>query len=358
MPEEKDKSPYIFKCPSCGANRVFSPKFQELFCPHCGNRQSFEINREITKRPYNSEAVTESNSSVNTGICVCSCSNCSAKTNVLNGDIASKCPFCGTTIITQKENLSGLKPDTCIPFTVDSTEAETYFEKWLRSKWFVPTALKKRVRANEINGVYSPCYGFDTNTASSYSGTLGKHYTVIVGSGKNQRVETRTRYFNISGNFDKSFINVMIECSPHFDQRVLDNIRPFAMERSAVYDNSFLSGFIAESYDKNLSQGWSEAKVRIDSDLRKSILSKYDYDVITTFNVSSAYNDMAYNYMLLPIYVSNYTFKQKVYNFFVNGNTGKTSGTVPRSFLKIMRMILIIAAIGVAMYFLFDKYLA
>ena len=37
------------------------------------------------------------------------------------------------------------------------------------------------------------------DTLSTYKGRLGKKYTVVVGSGKNTRTETRIRYFSISG---------------------------------------------------------------------------------------------------------------------------------------------------------------
>lgn len=353
MPE----SAYIFKCPNCGANLVFSPKNQSLLCRHCGSGLSFAMEINRAKKPLHSEAKEEGVIGDN-GVTVCSCSGCGAQTNVINGEIASDCPFCGATNITRKENIKGMVPDSCIPFTVEADEAESFFKKWLLKKWFIPTALKKRVRAGEIRGVYSPCYSFDADTFSSYSGVLGKHYTVYTGSGKNRRAVIRTRYFNISGSLDKNFTDVMIECSPHFDQKVLNRLKPFDMEKRYVYDKGFLSGFAADQYNKELAQGWCEAKYTIDGDIKRAILCKYSYDVVQSLDVDSSYAEIKYSYMLLPVYVSNYTFRQKLYNFFVNGNTGKTYGFVPRSPLKILRAVLISAAFVAAVILLFKRYMA
>ena len=55
---------------------------------------------------------------------------------------------------------------------------------------------------------------------------------------------------------------------------------------------------------------------------------------------------------MIPVYVGNFSFKRKVYNFFVNGTTGKTYGKYPKSGLKIGTLVLLAAAIiGVALYF-------
>jgi hypothetical protein len=192
---------------------------------------------------------------------------------MIQGEIAGKCPFCGTGNIILKENIKGLKPDECLPFTIDPQEAEGRFKNWLRKKWFVPNELKRKAKANKIgansmSGIYSPCYAFDTASSSTYSGVLGKHYVEYVGSGKNRRAVMKTRYFNISGSYNKDFTDVMTECSPHFDQKTLDKIRPFNMNCRAVYDKSFLSGFSADSYDKDLNTGWVDTKAKLDSDIK------------------------------------------------------------------------------------------
>lgn len=354
-----DKSLYIFKCPSCGGSKVYSPKGRSLLCPHCGNSSEVVFDKNILKKPYYQN---EENSLLpEPDLKVLSCTSCGAELSMSSGEIAGKCPFCSTGNIILKENIKGLKPDECVPFTIEPEEAESGFKKWLKRKWFIPSELKRKAKADKISaknmsGIYSPCYAFDTASFSSYSGTLGKHYTVYVGSGKNRRAVTRTRYFRISGDYNKDFIDVLTECSPHFDQKTLNKIRPFDMDNRAVYDKSFLSGFSADSYDKDLNSGWLDTKNTIDNEIKRGILSKYSYDVVQSLNINTNYTDIKYSYMLLPVYVSGYKFKDKVFNFFVNGNTGKTYGQVPRSPVKIFFAVLLGLAIITAAVILLNNY--
>lgn len=53
---------------------------------------------------------------------------------------------------------------------------------------------------------------------------------------------------------------------------------------------------------------------------------------------------MTYKYVLLPVYVGHSTWRQKLYNFFVNGETGKVTGKAPVSPLKVLGVVLLCAA--------------
>lgn len=350
--------PYIFKCENCGAHKVFSPKNQALLCPHCGGLTQIEINKNVYKKPLSQadEGADLPTLASAEEIEVLSCSSCGASLNMLRGEISGTCPFCGTGNIISKENIKGLKPDECVPFTIEPRDAEQSFKNWIKRKWFVPGRLKREARAGQIKGVYSPCYAFDTLSRSTYRGVLGKKYVTYVGSGKNRRAVVKIRYFPISGKLDKQFFDVMAECSPHFDRKTLDTIRPFAMTRRAVYDKSYLSGFSADSGNINLHQGWLVAKSAIDRQIKTAILSGYSYDVVQSLDIKTIYDDLKYSYMLLPVYLSSYKFKDKVYSFFVNGNTGKTAGKVPRSPIKILFAVLAAAAILIGALLLYNNF--
>ena len=61
-------------------------------------------------------------------------------------------------------------------------------------------------------------------------------------------------------------------------------------------------------------------------------------------------------YCLLPNYVLNYDYKNKHYVNLMNGQTGKLSGSVPRSGVKIamfvLFMILLVGGLGILFYLL------
>ena len=51
--------------------------------------------------------------------------------------------------------------------------------------------------------------------------------------------------------------------------------------------------------------------------------------------MSTAYSDITYKYLLLPLWKSSYCYKEKRYHFAVNGQTGKVSGKAPISALRV-----------------------
>ena len=83
--------------------------------------------------------------------------------------------------------------------------------------------------------------------------------------------------------------------------------------------------------------------------IKREILSRYHYDRVVSFDMSTAYTNQKYMYYLVPVYKCDYKFKEKTYTTFMNGQTGKVGGGVPRSGVKIfffvLMWVLIIAGI-------------
>ena len=59
-----------------------------------------------------------------------------------------------------------------------------------------------------------------------------------------------------------------------------------------------------------------------------------------------------FKHILLPVYISSYRYKGKEFHFYINGQTGKLSGTRPYSFWKIFFLVLLVLVviIGIAIF--------
>ncbi|MBR2449251.1 MAG: hypothetical protein IKB30_03915 [Clostridia bacterium] len=331
------------KCSSCGSNMVFNPETQTLECPHCGTTKSFGnvgMAGELDLRAglYGGNRWTAEEA------VVFGCDNCGAKVVLKQGETAASCPFCGTAHVRKTEELAGVKPNALIPFAFDGKKAIELSKAWAKKRFFAPRKFKKNVDADHVKGVYAPCFTFDSKTTSYYEGRIGQTRTRTVGSGKNRRTQTYTVWRNICGTFDFNYDDLLITAGSKFGQRELNKISPFDTNNSRTYEEEYLLGFMAYHYDSELSDCWSRAKKDIDADLRRRILSQYVHDKVAYLNVSTSHADVTYKYVMLPVYVGNYNFKSKLYNFFVNGSTGKVWGKTPKSPLKIT----IAAILGVA----------
>ncbi len=341
------------KCPACGAAMVFSPEEQNLSCPYCGCIKEVNFNQTSSEIAF-SQLLAQKNDEWGEETHVFRCNNCGAKEVISRTEISKACPFCGTTNVTQVEELSGLKPNGVVPFAIDGKVACANVIAWAKKKFFAPRAFKKGVKPEGIKGTYMPAFTFDTYTFTSYRGRLGKYYTRTVRVNGKMVTRRELRYFHISGNYSMSFDDVLIQASKRVKQKDIDNIRPFETNESNEYSSVFLHGYSAQSNEKSGEECWEEAKQIIYADIRSAILAGYDYDVVDNFYPQTSCTDVTFKYVLLPLYVGHCTWKKKLYNFFVNGKNGKVTGKTPLSWLKIALVSLLGAAVAAAVfYFLF-----
>ncbi len=338
--EPIEKNTDTAKCPACGAEMVFSPKTQGLECPYCGCDKEIDLTRRSNEIAF-AELINQRNGEWGGETHVFRCNNCGAKEVIDRTDIAKECSFCGTTNVTQVEELSGLRPNGVVPFAIDVATAVKNVVAWAKKKWFAPRAFKKSVKPEKVKGTYMPAFTFDTYTYTSYVGRLGKYYTktrVVNGKTKTYR---ELRYFSISGDLETAFDDVLVQAGKRISQRDIEKLSPFHTNQSNAYSSEFLHGYTAQSNEKSGEECWAEARAIIDEEIKRRILSRYDYDVVDSFSPRTSCTNVTFKYLLLPVYVGHCNWKNKLYNFFVNGKNGRVTGKTPVSALKVTLVVLL-----------------
>ena len=344
------------KCDSCGSNMKFDPASQMLYCEHCGRKESFATYVQADELAIEN-ALGTGGAEWNDEAKVYRCENCGAKVVLDRGETASVCPFCGTAQVVESNELARLKPNALLPFKLTAEGANECCKRWAKKKIFAPGSFKKNLKAENIHGVYIPCFTFDSNTESIYSGRIGKRHTRTVGSGKNRRTETYIVWRNIGGNFSHFFDDVGIVAGSRVTQRDLEKMGPFDSNRSTKYDGKYLLGFSSYYYDKDISVCWGEAKQKMDAELKRLILSQYSYDVVEYFNIGTKHFNVTYKYVLLPVYAGHFGFRKKIYNFFVNGTNGRVTGKTPVAIWKVLLTVLVGLAVLTGLSYLIMQYL-
>ena len=339
-----------FKCPGCGAPISYDPATGGLHCEYCGYEENINKETSDIENDFVEGQNEDNNWTAETKII--HCDNCGAD-NVLNaGEMSVTCPFCGSNHTIMTNQVTGIKPHRIIPFQIPSQNVKDAYRKWLRKKIFVPRKVKKQIPNIKLNGVYLPIWTFDSNASSSYDGKLGKYYTRTVGSGKNRRTVTEIRYFCISGNKSLFFDDFIVNAGTKISQQEMNAIAPFYTNNSFVYEKEFMAGFSSEHYSVRLNDGWNIAKGNMDESMKRAILNDYHYDVVAYLNVTTNYTDIKYKYVLIPVWIGVYTYKNKTYRFIANGVTGRFTGKAPVSVLKVLLFVAIILAIVILLFVL------
>jgi hypothetical protein len=90
--------------------------------------------------------------------------------------------------------------------------------------------------------------------------------------------------------------------------------------------------------------------------IRSDIRSDIGGDEQRIHSHSTDYSDITFKHILLPIWISSYRFKEKVYRFLVNARSGEVQGERPYSWIKILFFSLFILSLVIGAFYLYQEY--
>lgn len=350
--EETDR-----KCPSCGATADYDPATGMLLCPYCGTSQQITTESDTSAEELDfdtAEATGNFNWGVETKTVVCK--NCGASTVYDSMSTSGECPYCGSNQVIQQENTANMMaPGGVCPFKVSKENAGTNFKAWLGKKIFCPSLAKQKAKPDEFNGIYLPYWTFDSQTYTEYSAQYGIDHTHRDSNGN---THTTTDWHRTSGAYSQFIDDELVVASSQQNSVILKRIEPFNTADNITYKPEYLAGFGSERYSIGLKDAWELAKNSISAKLKKAISEKVEHekhaDHVNNIVMNINYSDIKYKYLLLPVWMSCFEYNGKVYQFMVNGQTGKVGGKAPVSPLRVCIAcaigLVVLAAVGIYIY--------
>lgn len=344
--EETDK-----KCPQCGGVMNFNPVNKNLKCPYC------EYETELVEELPAATEIDLDNAldhashdwGIETKVVICK--SCGGESVYDALQIADVCPYCGSNHVMEEKDESTIAPGGVVVFELTAKQASEKFENWLKNKWFCPTAAKVSAKADKFKGVYLPHWTFDAKTFSTYTGEAG-----VTKYRKNRegKTEAYTVYHFVKGSLDKDFDDLVTTGTNRYNKHTLDQLLPFDTANNKAYKPEYISGFVAERYSIGLNDAWKTAENNMHAVIRSTvtsnILMQENASTVRNLSIKSNIDDVKFKYLLLPIWISSFTFNNKVYSFMVNGQTGKVSGQTPIDKVKVA---VVVIAVIVVLFIIF-----
>lgn len=335
------------KCSGCGGYMTFSPKDQNLKCIYCEKTESLadiKPAKNITKE-YSSDYKIQTREDESRHYECTSCGNII----ILDDEARKRCPSCGDKALSPKRVGVNI-PDALVPFKITSEEAKIHFKEWIKKRKFAPNNLKKLAKLGKLSGMYTPSWSYDMTLIGSYSGKVSWEVEV-------SKDETETRSKSVHGSINEYFEDVLVTGNNQVDSSILQNTAPYNIGGAYAYDSRLLLGF--SGLDTNINphsaheEALEQSKKAIERKLRNELSrGKYSVDYL---NISVSPINEKIKYLFLPLYASHYTYKNKKYHTYINGQTGTTTGKYPKSIWKIMALILGILAVVGAIGYLVSK---
>ena len=333
------------KCPNCDAVLKFNPHGQNWKCEYCRSEFNLEQIEEHEKKAHK---VLSKKSSKEYDMDLYTCNNCGAAIIADPNVSATSCVYCKNTTILKNKLQDEFSPDYLIPFKFTKEDAIEAFKKIGKKKPFMPKEFNNKDNINEMSGIYIPfwLYNYDVNGDIDFSCKRVSHWVA------GDYSYTKTDTYAVTRGGEAGFSNVPVDGSKRFDNSIMNSIEPFNYNGMVDFNYSYLSGFLAEKYDVTKEEASVDADKRVDSSFEnvlKNDVKGYTTVVTTKKNINCKTKNI--NYVLLPVWMLNIKYKDKIYTFAMNGQTGKLIGDIPINKLKAFIYWLVISIVTFAVLF-------
>lgn len=302
----------IFKCKNCGGNVVYEPSRGKMYCPHCES-----VDSEDTIQ----------------GGSLTQCVNCGAPVQVQQYTSASRCEHCGSYIVFNERVEGVYEPHLLLPFRVNKNSAVAAMEKEFGRRLFTPSDFMSTKSLEKMVGIYVPFWLYDYKVCYDFvgEGTKVKSWR----SGNTEYVETS--YYEVLRKMDVDFDKIPVDASYAMEDGVMDLMEPYDYQMLQGFEPKYMSGFYGEIYNQGSPEleGRAQIKARNASEelMNKSLQG---YNSVKPFRKDLNLQRDGINYALMPVWQYEYRYRDKTYQFHVNGQTGKVIGTTPVSKGKVL----------------------
>jgi len=317
------------KCLSCNAQLKFNPESQKWDCEYCASSFSLEELEEYYNKKNQEENKTTSDLS---GY---NCPNCGAEIIMEDTTTATSCVYCGSNAIIKDKLKGEFSPSKIIPFKKTKQQAIEAFKAYKKGKLFMPDEFTNPANIDKISGIYIPFYIYDCNVDSTVN-IDAKRIRTWSDYSYNY---TETSVYSVVRSGTMFFDNIPVDSSTKFPDDIMNSIEPFDYSEFKDFNTSYLSGFLSERYDKTIDELFHIAEKRAKNTAINELLNTvqgYTYKSIKS-NSTNVTNNSTSEYVLLPVWMLNVNFNNKIYTFAMNGQTGKFIGNIPISKKKVVK---------------------
>ncbi len=346
------------KCINCSGPLHFDETIGKLKCDYCDSTFTIEEVEEFYKdkeeaageafdaskiqSEWDTSGIKDSWDNEDLKMVSYSCPSCSGEIICDENTAATCCPYCGNPTVIPGQFKGDLKPDFIIPFKLSKEQAVEALKKHYKGKFFLNRRFKDDNHINEIQGLYVPFW--------LYSGVahadMSFHATRVMRHREGDYEVVNTSHYNIRRSGELSFNDIPADASLKMDDDFMDSIEPFDYRDFKEFSTAYMPGFLADKYDVSADECSKRANLRAANStasmLRDDVVG---YATVTETGRSVSINKGFVKYAMMPVWILNTKYKDKNFQFMMNGQTGKLVGNLPVDWPKTLIFTAILTAI-------------
>jgi LSD1 subclass zinc finger protein len=309
------------KCAVCGS----LIDEEDLFCANCG-----------TESPHARLAP----SGADAGSLVTDnfkCRGCGAAMSYDAGAQSLRCPFCGSTDMAPQADHKVLAPSRVVPFCLKSEEAAAAMRAWLGKGFWRPGELVQEACLVKMTPIYVPYWIFQADTHTYWTADTNQ-----------TPPSARGDWYPLSGEHQGHYAGLIIGASGALSPAETQAICPFDFAPAVPPEAVDLKNAIVEEFSRPRKYARPLACECLEGMETQACAAQYVPGQSRNVHVNVQITGMAGEPVLLPVWIMAYKFRDRLYRFLLNGQTGRATGQAPVSLKKILAAIAIAILIVLA----------
>ena len=323
-----------YQCPSCTGPLRYDGQTGILQCDYCGSSLTVaEAEALFAEKNAQAEATTAKEQADFSEwgedadkMRAYNCPSCGAELICEETTAATSCPYCGNPTVVPGQFGGAKKPDYVIPFKLSKKQAVEALKKHYQGKPLLPKSFADENHLEEIKGVYVPFWLFDGQVEADMTFEATRSHTR---STDKERIIT-TEHYEVWRKGFVPFTHVPVDGASKMPDEYMDAIEPFDYQEMKPFSLSYLPGFLAEKYDVSADDCATRAEDRCRStavEALRNTVTGYESCIPLREDVSVQHSQV--HYALMPVWLLSTKWKDKIYLFAMNGQTGKLIGDLP-----------------------------
>lgn len=326
-----------YKCPSCGADMAYDSTSGMLHCDSCGRNESIESFRDTqsgaeTDAFHSQDKYTDGSGNYRSfdesETSEYHCKNCGAILITDKDTTATTCSFCGAGVVLSDRLSGNLAPAKVIPFSINKQQAQEAFKKWCKKGRLTPKGFMSADRVKSITGLYVPFWLYDLNGQGEADATCTRVRTYTRG----EYIYTETSFYHVYRQVNLNYLKIPADASEKMNDDLMDKLEPYHYDDLKDFNMPYLAGYLAEKYNYDDTALLPRVQDRVTNYVDTYIRSTINGYTSTNYNHKDIrIRERHADYVLLPVWMVCYDYKQSEHTFAMNGQTGKIVGRPPLS---------------------------
>lgn len=303
---------------------------EDMFCANCGT----EAPRQKEDPPAAADTSRQATYNFE-------CSGCGASMSFDARAGSLRCPFCASLDMVPQKDAKILAPKQVVAFRLGREEAVAAMRQWLGRGFFRPGNLSQQAAVVQMQAVYVPYWVFQAKTHTYWTADTSQRPAGAQGD-----------WYPLSGDHRGSYSNLLIGASGALSPGETARICPFDLTEGVSPEAVDLENVTVEQFSVPRKYARPLARSGLEQLEAQACDEKYVPGRSRNVHVNVRIDALSSEPVLLPVWIMAYRYKDRLYRFLVNGQSGRATGRAPLSWLKIAIIPAIILAVVVLLLLL------